>query len=133
MPKLKIKKGDNVVVISGRDKGKRGQVLRVFPDENRLIVQGVHIARRHTRQQLGEPGGIVDKELTIHVSNVAHLDPQSGKPTRVGYRILDDGRKVAVPRGWGEMTPEPRNERASMTTRLQERYNSTLKPALMQE
>src|SRR3954470_7113840 len=106
--KLKIKKGDNVVVISGRDKGKRGQVLRVFPDDNRLIVQGVHVARRHTRQQLGEPGGIVDKELTIHVSNVAHLDPQSQKPTRVGYRTLDDGRKVRVPRRSGEMIPEPR-------------------------
>jgi len=103
MPKLKIKKGDNVVVISGRDKGKRGQVLRVFPDDNRLIVQGVHVARRHTRQQLGEPGGIVDKELTIHVSNVAHLDPQSQKPTRVGYRILDNGRKVRVARRSGEV------------------------------
>jgi large subunit ribosomal protein L24 len=106
--KLKIKKGDNVVVISGRDKGKHGQVLRVFPDENRLVVQGVHIARRHTRQQLGQPGGIVDKELTIHASNVAHLDPQSGKPTRVGYRTLDDGRKVRVARRSGEMIPEPR-------------------------
>ena len=103
MPKLKIKKGDNVVVISGRDKGKRGQVLRVFPDDNRLIVQGVHVARRHTRQQLGEPGGIIDKELTIHVSNVAHLDPQSNKPTRVGYRILDDGRKVRIARRSGEV------------------------------
>ena len=103
MPKLKIKKGDNVVVISGRDKGKRGQVLRVFPDDNRLIVQGVHVARRHTRQQLGEPGGIVDKELTIHVSNVAHLDPQSNKPTRVGYRTLDNGRKVRVARRSGEV------------------------------
>ena len=132
MPKLKIKKGDNVVVISGRDKGKRGEVLRVFPDENRLIVQGVHVARRHTKQRLGEPGGIVDKELTIHVSNVAHIDPQSGKPTRVGYRILDDGRKVRVARRSGEMIIEA-SERAAMTTRLQEHYQSTVKPALMQE
>jgi large subunit ribosomal protein L24 len=108
VPKLKVKKGDTIVVISGRDKGKRGEVLRVFPTENRLIVQGVHVARRHTRQQLGNPGGIVDKELTIHVSNVAHVDPQSGKPTRVGYRTLDDGRKVRVARGSGEMIPEPR-------------------------
>ena len=108
MPKLKVKKGDTIVVISGRDKGKRGEVLRVFPTENRLIVQGVHVARRHTRQQLGNPGGIVDKELTIHASNVAHVDPQSGKPTRVGYRTLDDGRKVRVARGSGEMIPEPR-------------------------
>jgi large subunit ribosomal protein L24 len=103
MPKLKIKKGDNVVVISGRDKGKRGEVLRVFPDDNRVIVQGVHVARRHTKQRFGEPGGIVDKELTIHVSNVAHVDPRSGTPTRVGYRILDDGRKVRFARRSGEV------------------------------
>ncbi len=108
MPKMKIKKGDNVVVISGRDRGKTGEVMRVFPAEGRLIVQGVHVARRHTRQSLGEPGGIVDKELTIHVSNVAHIDPQSRRPTRVGYRTLDDGRKVRVARRSGEMIPEPR-------------------------
>jgi large subunit ribosomal protein L24 len=103
MAKLKIKKDDNVVVISGRDKGKQGEVLRVFPDEGRLIVQGVHIARRHTRPSMGNPGGIVEKELTIHVSNVAHRDPQSGKPTRVGYKFLDDGRKVRFARRSGEM------------------------------
>jgi len=101
--KLKIKKGDTVVVISGRDKGKRGEVLRVFPDENRVIVQGVHMARRHTRQSFGNPGGIIDKELTIHVSNVAHVDPRSGTPTRIGYRILDDGRKVRIARRSGEV------------------------------
>jgi large subunit ribosomal protein L24 len=103
MPKMKIKKGDNVVVISGRDKGKSGEVLRVFLAERRLIVQGVHVARRHAKPRMGDPGGIVDKELTIHVSNVAHIDPQSGKPTRVGYRTLNDGRKVRVARRSGEM------------------------------
>jgi large subunit ribosomal protein L24 len=103
MPKMKIKKGDNVVVITGRDKGRRGEVLRVLPTENRLIVQGVHIARRHTKPQMGNPGGIVEKELTIHASNVAHIDPQSSKPTRVGYRLLDDGRKVRVARRSGEV------------------------------
>lgn len=103
MPKMKIKKGDNVVVISGRDKGKAGEVLRVLPAERRLIVQGIHIARRHTKPRMGDPGGIVEKELTIHVSNVAHVDPQSGKPTRVGYRTLDDGRKVRIARRSGEM------------------------------
>jgi large subunit ribosomal protein L24 len=103
MAKLKIKKGDNVVVISGRDKGKSGEVLRVFPTEARLVVQGVHIARRHTRARMGDPGGIVEKELTIHISNVAHVDPQSGKPTRVGYRNLEDGRKVRFARRSGEM------------------------------
>ena len=102
MPKLKIKKGDNVVVISGRDKGKSGEVLRVFPAESRLVVQGIHIARRHTRQSMGNPGGIVEKELTIHVSNVAHIDPSSGKPTRVGYKSID-GRKVRFARRSGEM------------------------------
>jgi large subunit ribosomal protein L24 len=103
MPKMKIKKGDNVVVISGRDKGKSGEVLRVLPTERRLIVQGVHVARRHTKPRMGDPGGIVDKELTIHASNVAHVDPQSGKPTRIGYRTLDDGRKVRVARRSGEV------------------------------
>ena len=103
MPKMKIKKGDNVVVVSGRDKGKSGEVLRVFPTESRVIVQGVHVARRHTRQSMGNPGGIVDKELTIHVSNIAHLDPASNKPTRVGYKFLDDGRKVRFARRSGEV------------------------------
>ena len=103
MPKMKIKKGDTVVVISGRDKGKSGEVLRVLPADRRLIVQGIHVARRHTKARMGEPGGIVDKELTIDVSNVAHIDPQSGKPTRVGYKTLDDGRKVRFARRSGEV------------------------------
>jgi len=103
MPKMKIKKGDNVVVITGRDKGKAGEVLRVLPAERRLIVQGIHVARRHTKPRMGDPGGIVDKELTIDVSNVAHVDPQSGKPTRVGYKTLDGGRKVRFARRSGEV------------------------------
>jgi large subunit ribosomal protein L24 len=103
MPKLKIKKDDNVVVISGRDKGKQGKVLRVFPSEARAVVQGVHVARRHTKPRMGDTGGIVDKELTIHISNLAHIDPQSNKPTRIGYKRLDDGRKVRVARRSGEV------------------------------
>ena len=103
MPKLKIKKDDNVVVISGRDKGKAGEVLRVLPAERRLIVQGVHVARRHTKPRMGDPGGIVEKEATIHVSNLAHIDPQTNKPTRIGYKLLDDGRKVRVARRSGEV------------------------------
>lgn len=99
---MKIKKGDNVVVISGRDKGKSGEVLRVLPTERRLIVQGVHVAQRHTKPRMGDPGGIVDKELTIDVSNVAHIDPQSGKPTRIGYRTLG-GKKVRFARRSGEV------------------------------
>jgi large subunit ribosomal protein L24 len=108
MAKLKIKKGDNVVVISGRDKGKTGEVLRVFPTESRVVVQGVHVARRHTKPRMGDAGGIVEKELTIHVSNVAHIDPQSRKPTRVGYKLLDDGSKVRIARRSGETIAEPR-------------------------
>jgi large subunit ribosomal protein L24 len=101
--KLKIKKGDNVVVVAGRDKGRTGEVLRVLPAESRVIVQGVHIARRHTRPRMGEPGGIVEKELTIHISNIAHIDPQSRKPTRIGYKTLEDGRKVRFARRSGEV------------------------------
>src|SRR5687767_8116395 len=101
--KLKIKKGDQVVVITGRDKGKQGEVLKVLPAESRVIVQGVNVAKRHTRPSAANPsGGIVDKELPIHVSNVAHLDPKSGKPTRVGFKLLEGGRKVRVARRSGE-------------------------------
>ena len=103
MPKLKIKKGDNVVVITGRDKGKMGEVLRVFPADSRIIVQGVNIAKRHTRPRMGDPGGIVEKELTIHISNVAHIDPRSRRPTRIGYKHLTDGRKVRFARRSGEV------------------------------
>jgi large subunit ribosomal protein L24 len=103
MPKLKIKKGDTVVVISGRDKGKTGEVLRVFPAEHRAIVQGVNIAKRHTKPRMGEPGGIVEKELALHISNIAHVDPSSREPTRVGYKILEDGRKVRFAKRSGEV------------------------------
>jgi large subunit ribosomal protein L24 len=103
MAKLKIKKGDTVRVIAGRDKGKEGEVLRVFPAENRVVVQGVHMARRHAKPAVGNPGGIVEKELTIHVSNLAHLDPKSGDPTRVGYKFLADGKKVRFARRSGEI------------------------------
>jgi len=103
MAKLRIKKGDNVVVITGRDKGKMGEVLRVFPADSRIIVQGVNIAKRHTRPRMGDPGGIVEKELTIHISNVAHIDPRSRRPTRIGYKHLTDGRKVRFARRSGEV------------------------------
>jgi len=101
--KLKIKKGDKVVVISGRDKGKSGEVLRVFVEECRAVVQGVNMVKRHTRPRPGEPGGIVEKEAAIHVSNIAHIDPKSQKPTRVGFKILDDGRKVRFAKRSGEV------------------------------
>jgi large subunit ribosomal protein L24 len=101
--KLKIKKGDKVVVITGRDKGKTGEVLRVFRDEGRVVVQGVNMVKRHTRPSPGQTGGIVEKEAAIHVSNVAHIDPKSNKPTRVGYKIIGDGRKVRYAKRSGEV------------------------------
>jgi len=99
--KLKIKKGDKVIVITGRDKGKTGEVLKVLREENRLIVQGVHMVKRHQRQTMQVQGGIIEKEASIHVSNVAHIDPKTQKPTRVGYR-MDGERKVRFARGSGE-------------------------------
>ena len=103
MAKLRIKKGDTVVVLTGRDRGKTGEVLRVFPADSRVIVQGINVAKRHARPRMGDPGGIIEKELTIHISNVAHIDPRSSKPTRIGYKNLDDGRKVRFARRSGEV------------------------------
>ena len=99
--KLKVKKGDQVVVITGREKGKRGEILKVLREENRVIVQGVNMAQRHQRQSMQQEGGIVQKELAIHVSNVALIDPKSDKPTRVGY-TMDGERKIRVARRSGE-------------------------------
>jgi len=99
--KLKIKKGDKVVVITGRDKGKTGEVMKVLREQNRLIVQGVNMVKRHQRQTMQAEGGIIDKEASIHVSNVAHIDPKTQKPTRVGYR-MDGERKIRVARRSGE-------------------------------
>ena len=103
MAKLKIKKGDHVVVITGKDKGKKGEVLKVIPDENRVIVKGVAMIRRHQRQTAQQEGGIIAKEAAIHISNLAVEDPKDGKPTRVGYKFLKDGRKVRFARRSGEV------------------------------
>ncbi|MDX1485566.1 MAG: 50S ribosomal protein L24 [Alphaproteobacteria bacterium] len=99
----KIKKGDTVMVLTGRDKGKQGSVLKVLPDKDRLIVQGVNMVKRHFRGGQGQPPGIVDKEATIHVSNVALLDPKDGKPTKVTFKVLEGGRKVRVAKRSGEV------------------------------
>jgi large subunit ribosomal protein L24 len=99
----KIKKGDRVVVTAGRDKGKRGEVRQVMTEESRAIVAGVNLVRRHTRQTAQTEGGIISKESPIHLSNLAILDPKTGKPTRVGFKILDDGRKVRVAKGSGDL------------------------------
>jgi large subunit ribosomal protein L24 len=100
--KLKIRKGDRVVVLTGKDKGKQGNVLKVFPSDNRAVVQGVNVARRHQRQTAAQQGGIIAKELSIHISNLAHIDPKDGKPTRIGYKFLSDGKRVRVAKRSGE-------------------------------
>ncbi len=101
--KFKIRKGDQVVVIAGRDKGRSGEVLKVLRAQSRLVVQGVNMVKRHTRQSPGQTGGIVEKEGSIHISNVAMADPKGGAATRVGYRFLDDGTKVRFARRSGEV------------------------------
>ena len=101
--KFKIKKGDEVVVLAGRDKGKKGEVLRMLRSEDRAIVEGVNMAKRHTAPSNTNPGGIVEKELSIHLSNLALADPKDGQATRVGYKFLEDGRKVRFAKRSGEI------------------------------
>ena len=98
-----IRKGDKVIVISGGDKGKQGSVLKVFPKENRALVQGVNVVKRHQRQTQAQQAGIVSKEAPIHLSNIAHVDPKSGKATRIGSKTLNDGRKVRFAKKSGEV------------------------------
>ncbi|UFN50242.1 50S ribosomal protein L24 [Roseomonas sp. OT10] len=100
----KIRKGDTVQVLAGKDKGRRGEVLQVLPTENRAVVQGVNVVKRHSKPRgMNQPGGIQEKEASIDLSNLALLDPKSGKPTRVGFRIQDDGKKVRVAKASGEV------------------------------
>jgi len=102
MGAAKIKKGDSVIVLTGRDKGKRGEVGKMIPSENRAVVRGVNIVRRHQKQTASQEGGIIPKEAPIHVSNIAIEDPKDGKPTRVGFKTLEDGRKVRFAKRSGE-------------------------------
>ena len=99
----KSRKGDKVIVLSGRSKGKTGEVLKMMPKETRAIVQGVNMVKRHTRATQKVAGGIVEQEATIHLSNLALLDPQTGAATRVGFRVLEDGRKVRYAKRSGEI------------------------------
>ncbi len=100
----KIRKGDRVQVLAGRDKGRRGEVLAVMPKENRVVVSGVNVVKRHQAPSAANAeGGIIEKEAPIHISNVAHIDPKDDKPTRIGVKILDDGRKVRVAKRSGEV------------------------------
>ncbi len=99
----KIKKGDRVVVITGQDKGKKGEVLRIDTETRRAIVQGINLVKRHQKQTAKLQGGIVTKEAAIALSNLAHIDPKSGEPTRVGFKTLGDGRKVRFAKKSGEV------------------------------
>jgi large subunit ribosomal protein L24 len=101
--KLKIKKGDEVIVVTGKDTGKKGSVLKVLTKTSRLLVSGVNIATRHMRPSMTNAGGIVKKELPIHISNVAHIDPKSGEATKIGFKILESGKKVRFSKKSGEI------------------------------
>jgi large subunit ribosomal protein L24 len=92
----KIRKGDKVIVLSGRDRGRRGEVIQVMPDKGRALVRGIHMVKRHQRQTAAQDGGIISKEASVHLSNLAIADPKDGKPTRVGFKIMSDGKKVRV-------------------------------------
>jgi large subunit ribosomal protein L24 len=99
----KIKKGDKVQILTGKDAGKQGEVLKVMPKDDRVLVAGLNVVKRHTRPTQADPqGGIKTKEASIHISNVANLDPKDGKPTRVGFKILSDGKKVRIAKRSGE-------------------------------
>ena len=100
---IRIRKGDEVIVISGRDTGKKGSVLKVDPKRVRVLVQGVNMVKRHTRPSTAGPGGVIEKEAMLHVSNVALIDPKLDKPTRIGMRVLDNGRKVRYAKRSGEV------------------------------
>jgi large subunit ribosomal protein L24 len=103
MYKLKIKKGDKVQVVTGKNKGKVGDVIKVFPSENRVIVSGVNLAKKHTKPSQTSEGGIIQKELPIHVSNVSHIDPKTNEITKIGYKTLEDGKKVRFAKKSGEI------------------------------
>jgi large subunit ribosomal protein L24 len=99
----KIKKGDRVIVTTGRDKGKKGEVIRVYGEENRALVSGVNLVKRHQKQTQKAQGGIVSKEAPVHLSNLAHVDPKDGSATRIGWKELNDGRKVRFAKKSGEV------------------------------
>ncbi len=92
----KIRKGDKVVVLTGRDKGRTGEVIEMRPGDGRVVVRGVNMVKRHQRQTAQQEGGIVSKELPVHLSNIALADPKDGKPTRVGFKVQADGKKIRI-------------------------------------
>lgn len=100
----RIRKGDTVLVISGADRGKRGEVLRVAPKSDRAVVQGINVAKKHTKPRgMGQPGGIIEVEATIHLSNLKLVDPKTDAPTKVAFRVLEDGRKVRIAKANGNV------------------------------
>lgn len=102
--KLHVKKDDTVIVISGKDKGKKGRVIESYPRENRVLVEGVNMVKKHTRpSQVNPQGGIIEQEAPIHASNVMHIDPKSGNVTRIGYKVLENGKKVRYAKRSGEV------------------------------
>jgi large subunit ribosomal protein L24 len=108
MSAAKIKKGDQVIVLAGRDKGKKGEVFQVMPREGRALVRGVNVVRKHQRQTPQQEGGIISKEASVHLSNLALEDPKDGKPTRIGFKTLQDGRKVRFAKRSGEVIEDKR-------------------------
>lgn len=103
MIKLKIKKGDKVKVITGKNKGKTGDVIKVFPASNKLIVSGINLVKKHTKPSQMSEGGIIQKELPIHISNVSHIDPKTSVVTKIGYKTLEDGKKIRFAKKSGEI------------------------------
>ncbi len=103
MNKMKIKKGDQVIVLTGKDKGRKGEVIKAMPKENKVVVQGINVVKKHQRPSQVSAGGIITKEAPIQVSNVALIDPKTNEATRVGYKVLEDGSKVRVSKKSGEV------------------------------
>ncbi len=101
--KLRLKKGDKVKILTGRDKGKEGEIVRVLKENDRVVVAGLNIVKRHTKQSAQSAGGIINKELSLHISNVSAIDPKSGAVTKIGYKTLKDGKKVRFARKSGEV------------------------------
>ena len=99
----KIRKGDRVVVLTGRDRGRNGEVIRMFPEEQRALVRGINMVKRHQKQTAQSEGGIISREASIHLSNIAIADPKDGKATRVGFKVLEDGRKVRFAKRSGDL------------------------------
>ncbi len=103
MIKLKVQKGDEVIVVTGKYKGKKGKILKVYPEQNKIVVSGINLVKKHTKATQLSAGGIITKELPIDISNVAHVDPKTGNPTKVAFKFLEDGFKVRIAKKSGEI------------------------------